>query len=684
MKTMSLTLLYVTHWALLYALALCTEFAFNRFERSNLTLITDASILSGVLRLTNDSQFSIGQAVYPFPLRFKNGKNTTASSFSTTFIFSLAPHPPYTPGHGLAFILTPSKHFSGVISAEYFGLFNTSTNGRNDSHLFAVEFDTLQNPEFEDINNNHVGVDLDSLESVNSTAAGYWTSNHVNHPFEFRPLNLKSGQNIQAWVEYDGIQKHLNVTISPIGVPRPLRPLLSQGNIDLSDVLEDEMYAGFSAATGTAVESHNVLAWSFSINGVAKRLDTSHLPSFLPREKHSKFSSRGFIAAVCVVSISFLFVFVFVVALFRWYKRGERDESIEEWELEYWPHRFTYRELNKATKGFSEERLIGSGGFGRVYRGIFPNNGLEVAVKTVSHDSKQGIREFIAEISSLGRLQHRNLVQLRGWCKNKKELFLVYDYMPNRSLDRMIFENPRPLLAWPERFRVLKGVASGLLYLHEEWEQRVLHRDVKASNVMLDAEFNGRLGDFGLARMYDHGIHSRTTHVVGTLGYLAPELVRTGKATTSTDVFSFGALLLEVACGRRPIEPNRPPEELLLVDWVWELFRKNNILAAADPKLSGEYVVEEMEKVLELGVVCSHPEAEVRPGMRQVLQILEEEGRGGMVLPGNMDALDPAWSRRVHGVGFDQTAGFVESSQTSEFVESNASYSTVSFLSGRS
>eukprot|EP01018_Ginkgo_biloba_P039454 Gb_09936 [translate_table: standard] len=673
MKTMSLALLCVTHWALLYAVATRTEFAFNRFEQSNLTLIRDASILSGVLRLTNDSQFSIGRAVYPFPLRLKNGKNTTASSFSTTFIFSLVPHPRHTPGHGLAFILTPSEQLNGAIASQYLGLFNTSTNGRNDSHLFAVEFDTVQNVEFEDIDNNHVGVDLDNLQSVNSTAAGYWTDNNVKGPFQFRPLILKSGQNIQAWVEYDGIQKQLTVTISPTGVTRPLRPLLSLANIDLSDLLEDEMYVGFSAAAGTLVESHNVLAWSFSINGVAKRLDTSHLPSFLQREKHSKFSSRGFIAAVCVASITFLFLFV--VALLRWYKRGEHDESIEEWEQEYWPHRFTYKELNKATKGFSEERLIGSGGFGRVYRGSFPNNGLEVAVKTVSHDSKQGIREFVAEISSLGRLQHRNLVQLRGWCKNKKELFLVYDYMPNRSLDRMIFENPRPLLAWPERFRVLKGVASGLLYLHEEWEQRVLHRDVKASNVMLDAEFNGRLGDFGLARLYDHGIHSHTTHVVGTLGYLAPELVHTGKATTSTDVFSFGALLLEVACGRRPIDPKRPPEELVLVDWVWELFRKNNILAAADPKLSGEYVVAEMEKVLELGVVCSHPEAEMRPSMRQVLQILEEEGRGGMVLLANMDPLVPARSRREYGIGFDQTT---------EFVESNASYSTVSLLSGRS
>eukprot|EP01018_Ginkgo_biloba_P039455 Gb_09937 [translate_table: standard] len=317
MNTMSLALLYVTHWTLLYALASSTEFAFNRFERSNLTLIKDASIVSGVLKVTNNSQFSMGRAVYPFPLRFKNGNNTKASSFSTTFIFSLVPHPPYTPGHGLAFILTPSEHLNGAIASQYLGLFNTSTNGRNDSHLFAVEFDTVQNVEFEDIDNNHVGVDLDNLQSVNSTAAGYWTGNNMKGPFQFRPLILKSGQNIQAWVEYDGIQKQLTVTISPTGVTRPLRPLLSLGNIDLSDLLEDEMYVGFSASTGTLVESHSVLAWSFSINGVAKRLDTSHLPSFSSRGKQSKFSSRGFIPAVSMASITLLFLYVHMGCLHR-------------------------------------------------------------------------------------------------------------------------------------------------------------------------------------------------------------------------------------------------------------------------------------------------------------------------------------------------------------------------------
>jgi serine/threonine protein kinase len=298
---------------------------------------------------------------------------------------------------------------------------------------------------------------------------------------------------------------------------------------------------------------------------------------------------------------------------------GREREHIEAWELECGPHRFTYKEIRLATKGFKE--LLGFGGFGRVYKGVLPK-GVEVAVKRISHDSKQGVREFVAEISSIGRLRHRNLVQLQGWCRRKGELLLVYDYMPNGSLDKLLFENSKGVLNWSQRYRILKGVAAGLLYLHEEWEQRVVHRDVKASNVLLDADLDGRLGDFGLARLYDHGKHPQTTKVVGTLGYLAPELTRTGKATTNSDVYSYGALLLEVACGRRPVEPNRCSEELVLVEWVWGFEEDGIILEAADRRLRGEYVVEEMETVLKLGLLCSHPNPDYRPNMRHVLQIL--------------------------------------------------------------
>ena len=303
-------------------------------------------------------------------------------------------------------------------------------------------------------------------------------------------------------------------------------------------------------------------------------------------------------------------------------RRKKYEELREEWEREYGPHRFIYKNLYKATKGFSDKGLLGSGGFGKVYRGILPSSNVQIAVKRVSHDSKQGMKEFVAEIISMGRLRHRNLVQLLGYCRRRGELLLVYDYMPNGSLDKFLYDNEKPNLNWIQRFRILRGVASGLLYLHEEWEQVVLHRDVKASNVLLDAELNGRLGDFGLARLYDHGTNPQTTHVVGTVGYLAPELTRTGRATTCTDMFAFGAFMLEVACGRRPID-RRLPEEVILVDWVFGCWKKGAILDASDPRLEGNYVMEEMELVLKLGLLCSHSMPAARPSMRQVMQFLD-------------------------------------------------------------
>ncbi|XP_058201970.1 L-type lectin-domain containing receptor kinase SIT2-like isoform X2 [Rhododendron vialii] len=310
-------------------------------------------------------------------------------------------------------------------------------------------------------------------------------------------------------------------------------------------------------------------------------------------------------------------------------RRKKYEEIREDWEREYGPHRFSYKDLFKATRGFINEELLGAGGFGKVYRGVLPSSKEQVAVKKVSHDSKQGIKEFVAEIASMGRLRHRNLVQLLGYSRRKGELLLVYNYMPNGSLDKFLFSNEKPVLDWPQRYRIIKGVASALLYLHEEWDQVVLHRDVKASNVLLDADLNGRLGDFGLARLYNHGANLETTSVVGTIGYLAPELSRTGKATTSTDVFSFGAFILEVACGRRPIQLQQSPNAVVLVDWVFEKWKEGAILETSDPRLGGDYLEEEMVLVLKLGLVCSKSDAATRPSMRQVMQYLD----GDVLLP---------------------------------------------------
>jgi serine/threonine protein kinase len=297
-------------------------------------------------------------------------------------------------------------------------------------------------------------------------------------------------------------------------------------------------------------------------------------------------------------------------------------EIREDWELEFGPHRFSYKDLFHATNGFKEKGLLGAGGFGKVYKGVLPSTKLDVAVKVMSHDSKQGMKEFIAEVVSMGRLRHRYLVQLLGYCRRKGELLLVYEYMPNGSLDRHLYDLAKPSLGWAHRFEIIKGVASSLLYLHEEWEQVVIHRDVKASNVLLDEEMNGQLGDFGLARLHDHGVEAHTTCVAGTRGYISPELARLGKATKATDVFAFGAFILEVACGRRPISLNSLGEPLALVDFVLKFWQNDLIICIVDPRLGGEYVHEEAELVLKLGILCSHPSPVGRPSMRLIMQYL--------------------------------------------------------------
>lgn len=208
-------------------------------------------------------------------------------------------------------------------------------------------------------------------------------------------------------------------------------------------------------------------------------------------------------------------------------KKARERAATEDWEFEYWPHKMTYREIDAATDGFSDENVIGFGGNGKVHKGVL-QGGTEIAVKRISHEN-DGMREFLAEVSSLGRLKHRSLVSLKGWCKKEKGTFmLVYDYMENGSLDKRIyydFDEPK-MLNYNDRIRIIKDVASAILYLHEGWEAKVLHRDIKASNVLLDKYMNGRLGDFGLARMHGHGQAASTTRVVGTVGYLAPEVFR--------------------------------------------------------------------------------------------------------------------------------------------------------------
>ncbi|KAF0908328.1 hypothetical protein E2562_024742 [Oryza meyeriana var. granulata] len=596
------------------------QFVFSGFTGSNLTVDGAATITEdGLLELTNGEDNIKGHAFYPTPLRFRKSPNGTVQSFSVSFVFSILAKYADRSTDGMAFFIASSKNFSDALPAQYLGLLNDQNNGNRSNNLFAVELDTIQNKELQDMDDNHVGINVNSMKSLDAHYAGFYEDKSDI----FRNLTLVIHDAMQVWFDYDGDAKQINVTLAPVKLTKPKRPLVSV-TYDLSTVVADPAYIGFSGATGGVINTkHCVLGWSFRMNGPAQSIDISRLPK-LPNLSSKSHSSKTLVIILPVATALSIFVVGVLLALCL-QRRLRYTEIQEDWEVEFGPHRFSYKDLYGATEGFKDKHLLGVGGFGKVYKGVLPVSKQEVAVKCVSHESSQGTKEFVAEIVSIGQLRHRNLVQLLGYCRRKGELLLVYDYMSNGSLDNYLYcDMTEQTLDWAQRFHIIKGVTSGLLYLHEKWGKIVIHRDIKASNVLLDKDMNARLGDFGLSRLYDHGTDPQTTHLVGTMGYLAPELVFTGKASPLTDIFAFGIFLLEVTCGQRPINNNlQDNQQLMLVDWVVEHWQKGLLPETVDRRLHGNYNVDEACLVLKLGLLCSHPIAMERPTMSQVQRYLD-------------------------------------------------------------
>uniref|UniRef100_A0A1J3IPE5 non-specific serine/threonine protein kinase n=1 Tax=Noccaea caerulescens TaxID=107243 RepID=A0A1J3IPE5_NOCCA len=586
-----------------------TGFIFNGFGQVDLHVDGVAQILpGGLLQLTNTSEQKMGHAFFKQPFDFNSSESL---SFSTHFVCAMVRKPGVTPGNGIAFFLSPSMDLSNADATQYLGLFNTETVRSSSSRIFAIELDTVQSAEFDDIDNNHVGIDVNNLTSIESAPASYFLDKQgVN-----KSINLTNGDSIQVWVDYDGTV--LNVSLAPLGIQKPSRNLLSR-SINLSEVLQERMFVGFSAATGQLANHHYILGWSFSRSkDLLQSIDISKLPQY-PRPKAS--SKPDLVLILLLILLGIILLVILGGAYL--YRRNKYAEVREEWEKEYGPHRYSYKSMYKATKGFHKDGFLGKGGFGEVYKGTLPREG-DIAVKRFSHDGERGMKQFVAEIASMGRLDHRNLVPLLGYCRRKGEFLLVSKYMPNGSLDQFLFHNREPSLPWLKRLAIVKGIASAVRYLHTGATQVVLHRDIKASNVMLDSDFSGKLGDFGMARFHDHGANPTTTGAAGTIGYMSPELTSMG-ASTKTDVYAFGAFMLEVACGRRPVEPNLPIEKQFLVKWVCDCWKKRDILRARDHKLSGESSSSRsVELVLKIGLLCTNLVPDSRPDMEKVAQYLD-------------------------------------------------------------
>ncbi|XP_066400137.1 cysteine-rich receptor-like protein kinase 25 isoform X1 [Miscanthus floridulus] len=288
---------------------------------------------------------------------------------------------------------------------------------------------------------------------------------------------------------------------------------------------------------------------------------------------------------------------------------------------------FDFDQIADATGNFSDDHKLGQGGFGPVYKGELPG-GLEIAIKRLSSVSVQGLMEFKTEIQLIAKLQHTNLVRLLGCCVQADEKMLVYEYMHNKSLDFFIFDSEKgKALTWERRFRIIDGVAQGLLYLHKHSRLRVIHRDLKASNILLDRDMNPKISDFGMARIFCSNVtEANTTRVVGTHGYIAPEYASEGLFSIKSDVFSFGVLLLEMISGKRTAGFYQYGKFFNLTGYAYQLWQDGKWHELVDPALGDDLPLSEVTRCVQVALLCVQDSADDRPNMSEVVAMLGSEG----------------------------------------------------------
>ncbi|KAJ7944434.1 Protein kinase family protein [Quillaja saponaria] len=291
-----------------------------------------------------------------------------------------------------------------------------------------------------------------------------------------------------------------------------------------------------------------------------------------------------------------------------------------------WGHWYTLRELEASTNGFADENVIGEGGYGIVYHGLLTDN-TNIAVKNLLNNRGQAEREFKVEVEAIGRVRHKNLVRLLGYCAEGAHRMLVYEYVNNGNLEQWLHGDVGTCspLTWEIRMNVILGTAKGLSYLHEGLEPKVVHRDIKSSNVLLDKLWNSKVSDFGLAKLLGSEMSYITTRVMGTFGYVAPEYASTGMLNERSDVYSFGILIMEIITGRNPVDYSLPPEEVNLVDWLKKMVSNRNAEGVLDPKLPEKPTTRALKRTLLVALRCTDPNAEKRPKMGHIIHMLEAE-----------------------------------------------------------
>ncbi|CAN1216096.1 L-type lectin-domain containing receptor kinase IX.1 [Linum perenne] len=523
----------------------------------------DARASNAAAQIANSPEiFRIGWVTHTRKIPIWDSASGRLTDFTTNFSFTIDTRGRNKTSDGLAFFLAPVG--------------------------FTIPLNSVGGTQW-DPPYPHVGINENSLSSAVSTSWNY---------------AIHSGDVADASVSYNATAKNLTVSWSYRTTTIPGEESRLSLAVDLSKVLPEWVIAGFSASTADMEEHHNVMSWEFNSSLV------------VDDEAGSKLKSKSRLMII-IPTIGAAIALTALGIIFTIWRKRTRLVVVDQQHLMVGmsinkdlergtrPTRFSYQELAAVTNSFSQDRKLGEGGSGAVYKGYLSELDLSVAVKRISKGSKQARKEFLSEVKTIGQLRHRNLVPLVGWCYDEDEFMLVYEYMPYGSLDSHLFGGGSFIFNWSFRYKISLGLASGLHYLHEEWEQCVVHRDVKPSNILVDSGFNAKLGDFGLAKLVEHGL---------------------GRVSKESDVYSFGVVLLEITTGRKVLDPiNEEKLEMSLVSWIWHLYECGELISAVDPRLGSEFDYQEAERLLIVGLWCAQSDSKLRPTIHPAIQALKCE-----------------------------------------------------------
>ncbi|XP_060204018.1 L-type lectin-domain containing receptor kinase VIII.2-like [Lycium barbarum] len=596
--------------------------SFQEFNSNNPRLKQDVTLLGSAIisdektsvqipdpEQQGDLKHLAGRAIYSSPVRLFDPVSQTSASFETTFSFQFEAKSNSSNetsdlgksvgGSGLTFIIVPDELTVGR-SGPWLGMLNDVCD--DDYNTVAIEFDTRENPEFGDPNDNHLGINLGSIVStaaINASDVG---------------VQLNDGSIHRVWISYDGKKRFIDIRLAPDGRGYPSKSVYSS-SLDLSPYLNEYMFVGFSAATGNHTQIHNILSWNFtSISQASLRIPSAETCQNKIRLQnnrqaeiaHRKTPNSFFIFLAVVI----LLIIVLINLYFSSYKRDENsNETIILPEKKQRPmppnkaRRFTIAEISSATRNFSELQILGSDEKSITYKATMLN-GCNVVVKRFltqffnTHGFEK--RQFHKEIKAISKIRHPNLAPIRGWCYDNQETIVVYDYIPNGSLDKWLFGVG--VLPWTRRFKVVKALAESLLHLHSK---QLAHKNVKSSSVFLDVSFRAVVGDFGF--------------VLTSSGSTRFESM----VSQTADVFEFGVVVLEIVAGRGR-KSNRPGERDLL-DLAWAMHEVQQKETLVDRRMGAVVNLDQAIRVLDIGLLCTLNENKGRPTMEEVVELLNME-----------------------------------------------------------